>query len=171
MVPYLLAKSFLDSYKVLDEHTKITAFEPHLHAPGVRMCLEAIWGINRYTLNCVGYDHNWVKQYLYAPGSEPLLPKGTVVRYVAYLDTTDDNENMADSRNWQGSGRRSQANMFLELGWVVRLTDEEFEAEMAVRRAAMKDRNDFDIGCPLCWAFEEEKFEPPAADDDGDGTP
>ena len=44
-----------------------------------------------HTLNCVGYDHNWVKQYLYAPGHEPLLPKGTVVRYVGYLDTTDDN--------------------------------------------------------------------------------
>ena len=28
---------------VLQQHTKIMAFEPHLHAPGVRMCLEAIW--------------------------------------------------------------------------------------------------------------------------------
>ena len=37
------------------------AFEPHLHAPGVRMCMEAIWGHNQFTLNCVGYDHNWVK--------------------------------------------------------------------------------------------------------------
>ena len=120
-----------------------------------------------HTLNCVGYDHNWVKQYLYAPGYEPLLPKGTVVRYVGYLDTTDDNENMADNRNWQGSGRRSTANMFLELGWVVRLTEEEFQAEMAERRLRMKDRNDFDVGCPLCWAFVEENFERPAADGGG----
>ena len=35
-------------------------FEPHLHAPGARMCLEAIWGINIETLSCSGYDHNWV---------------------------------------------------------------------------------------------------------------
>ncbi|HAD74659.1 MAG TPA: hypothetical protein DCG16_02675, partial [Gemmatimonadetes bacterium] len=111
-------------------------------------------------------DHNWVKQYLYAPGHEPLLPKGTVVRYVGYLDTTDDNPNMADNRNWQGSGRRSVANMFLELGWVVSLTEEEFQAEMAERRKHM-DRNDFDVGCPLCWAFEEENFERPAADGGG----
>ena len=164
------ANQRFETFTVLDQHTKFYVWEPHLHAPGMRACIEAIWGPVIHTLNCAGYDHNWVKQYLYAPGSEPLLPKGTVVRYVAYLDTTDNNENMADSRNWQGSGRRSQANMFLELGWVVRLTDEEFEAEMAVRRAAMKDRNDFDIGCPLCWAFEEESFETrPAADDIGGG--
>ncbi|GIS50602.1 MAG: hypothetical protein Ct9H90mP25_0360 [Gammaproteobacteria bacterium] len=52
------------------------AFEPHLHAPGVRMCLEAIFGHNKFTINCVGYDHNWVKQYIYKEDSAPLLPKG-----------------------------------------------------------------------------------------------
>lgn len=166
------ANQRFETFTVLDQHTKLYAWEPHLHAPGMRACVEAIWGPIISTLNCVGYDHNWVKQYLYAPGSEPLLPKGTVVRYVGYLDTTDDNQNMADNRNWQGSGRRSLANMFLELGWAVSLTDEEFEAEMAVRRAQMKDRNDFDVGCPLCWAFEEEHFETrPAADDGGGGAP
>ncbi|MCH8813176.1 MAG: hypothetical protein IID07_15225 [Gemmatimonadetes bacterium] len=155
-----------ETFTVLRQHTKVYAWEPHLHAPGMRSCVEAIWGPIVHTLNCVGYDHNWVKQYLYAPGHEPLLPKGTVVRYVGYLDTTDDNQNMADNRNWQGSGRRSVANMFLELGWVVSLTEEEFQAEMAERRKHM-DRNDFDIGCPLCWAFVEENFEAPAADDGG----
>src|SRR5262245_38637727 len=44
----------LHAYATLQEHTKIIAFEPHLHAPGVRMCLEAIWGHNIQTLNCVG---------------------------------------------------------------------------------------------------------------------
>ncbi|HUF74897.1 MAG TPA: hypothetical protein VMM35_01400, partial [Longimicrobiales bacterium] len=108
------------------------------------------------------------KQYLYAPGHEPLLPKGTVVRYVGYLDTSDHNDNVADNRNWQGSGRRSVANMFLELGWVARLTEEEFQAEMAARRAQMTDRNDFDVGCPLCWAFAEEELDTrPVTEEDG----
>ena len=48
------------------ENTKIISFEPHLHAPGTRMCLEAIWGYNIQTLTCVGYDHNWVRGYNYA---------------------------------------------------------------------------------------------------------
>ena len=53
----------LHAYTVLDQHTKIITFEPHLHAPGERMCLEAIWGYTVETLSCVGYDHNWVRGY------------------------------------------------------------------------------------------------------------
>ncbi len=142
------------SYRVLQDHTKIIAFEPHLHAPGVRMCLEAIWGINRFTLNCVGYDHNWVKQYLYEEDSAPLLPKGTILHITGYLDTTAENPNLADTRNWAGGGRRSVANMFIDLGTSVRLTEEQFQQEMAERRTRMTDRNQYDIGCPLCWAPE-----------------
>jgi hypothetical protein len=142
----------LHSYATLQEHTKIVAFEPHLHAPGVRMCLEAIWGHNVLTLNCVGYDHNWVKQYVYEDDTAPLLPKGTIVHLIGFLDTTKDNKNLADSRNWAGGGRRSVSNMFIDLGYSVSLTEEQFQAEMAKRRARMKSRNDYDIGCPLCWA-------------------
>jgi hypothetical protein len=140
------------SYRVLEQHTKITAFEPHLHAPGVRMCLEAIWGINRFTLNCVGYDHNWVKQYLYEDDAAPLLPKGTILHITGYLDTRSENPNLADTRNWAGGGRRSVSSMFIDLGQSARLTEEQFQDEMAKRREKMKDRNEYDIGCPLCWA-------------------
>jgi hypothetical protein len=142
----------LHSYATLTEHTKIVAFEPHLHAPGVRMCLEAIWGHNILTLNCVGYDHNWVKQYVYEDDAAPVLPKGTIVHLIGFLDTTSANKNTADPRNWAGGGRRSIANMFIDLGYSVSLTEEQFQAEMAKRRAKMKSRNDYDIGCPLCWA-------------------
>ena len=146
------AKQEIHSYGVLQEHTKIVAFEPHLHAPGVRMCLEAVWGHNILTLNCVGYDHNWVKQYVYDDDAAPLLPKGTIVHLIGFLDTTPANTNVADARNWAGGGRRSVANMFIDLGYSVSLTEEQFQAEMAKRRANMKTRNDYDIGCPLCWA-------------------
>ncbi len=146
------ANQELHSYAVLQDHTKIIAFEPHLHAPGVRMCLEAIWGHNIQTLNCVGYDHNWVKQYVYDDDAAPLLPKGTIVHLIGFLDTTPANRNPADPRNWAGGGRRSIANMFIDLGYSVALTEEQFQAEMARRRTSMKNRNDYDIGCPLCWA-------------------
>ena len=42
--------------------------------------------------------------------------------------------------------------MFIDLGYAVSLTEEQFQAEMAKRRKNLKNRNDFDIGCPLCWA-------------------
>ena len=140
------------AFAVLEQHTKIVAFEPHLHAPGTRMCIEAIWGSNHFTLNCVGYDHNWVRQYVYEDDAAPLLPKGAIVHVIGFLDTTAANENVADNRNWAGGGRRSVANMFIDLGYSVELTEEQFQAEMAERRAQMKSRNDYDVGCPLCWA-------------------
>ena len=140
------------AFTVLQQHTKIVAFEPHLHAPGTRMCIEAIWGTNHFTLNCAGYDHNWVKQYVYEDDAAPLLPKGTIVHVIGFLDTTAANENVADNRNWAGGGRRSVANMFIDLGYSVELTEEQFQSEMAERRAAMTSRNDYDVGCPLCWA-------------------
>jgi len=146
------ANQELHNYVVLEEHTKIMAFEPHLHAPGVRMCMEAIWGHNIFTLNCVGYDHNWVKQYIYKEDRAPLLPKGTILHTIAYMDTTEANPNLADARNWAGGGRRSVSNMFIDLGYNVTMTEAQFQAEMAERRAAMEDRNEYDVGCPLCWA-------------------
>ena len=141
----------LHAFGTLGEHTKLLGFSPHMHAPGVRMCLEAIWGYMAQTLSCVGYDHSWVRMYQYADDAAPLLPKGTILHAVGIIDTTAANRNVADPRNWSGGGRRSISNMFIASTDAVVLTDEEFAAEMAARRARMKSRNDFDIGCPLCW--------------------
>ena len=141
----------LHAYRVLEEHTKIVLFEPHQHAPGTRMCLEAIWGHNVQQLTCAGYDHNWVKQYIYEDDYAPLLPKGTILHIIGWLDTTVANRNVADPRNWSGGGRRSVANMFINIGQGFALTDEEFEQEMAERRERLKlTKNDYQIGCPLC---------------------
>ncbi len=141
----------LHAYALLKENTKILSFEPHLHAPGARMCLEAIWGYNIQTINCVGYDHNWVRGYDYDNDSAPLLPKDTILHIIGYMDNSPSNKNVPDPRNWQGSGNRSVANMFIDLGNRVSLTDEQFAAEMAARREKLKlTRNSVVIGCPLC---------------------
>src|SRR5688572_24525886 len=141
----------LHAYTVLQEHTKITTFEPHLHAPGMRMCLEAIWGFNIQTLTCAGYDHNWVRGYAYQDDYAPLLPKGTILHIIGYMDNSPANKNVPDPRNWQGSGNRSVANMFIDLGIRVALTEEQFQEEMAKRRENLKlTKNDVVIGCPLC---------------------
>jgi hypothetical protein len=141
----------LHAYTVLQEHTKITSFEPHLHAPGARMCLEAIWGFNIQTLSCAGYDHNWVRGYDYADDAAPLLPKGTILHIIGYMDNSPANKNVPDPRNWQGSGNRSVANMFIDLGIGLSLTEEQFQEEMAKRREKMRlTQSDVMIGCPLC---------------------
>jgi mono/diheme cytochrome c family protein len=142
------ANQQLHAYTVLQEHTKVTSFEPHLHAPGSRMCLEAIWGFNIQTLSCAGYDHNWVRGYDYADDAAPLLPKGTILHIIGYMDNSPANRNVPDSRNWQGSGNRSVANMFIDLGQGVALTDEQFRDEMLKRRQSSTE--DVIPGCPLC---------------------
>ena len=143
----------LHAYTVLENHTKIISFEPHLHAPGERMCLEAIWGYTIETLSCVGYDHNWVRGYPYADQAAPILPKGTILHIVGYMNNTETNPNVPDPRNWQGSGNRSVTNMFIDLGIRVTLTDEQFHEAMEERRQVLDlGPNDHVIGCPLCLA-------------------
>ncbi len=146
-----MADQQLHAYTVLKQHTKILTFEPHMHAPGIRMCLEAIWGHSVQTLTCAGYDHNWVRSYVYADDAAPLLPEGTILHLIGYMDTTPSNRNVADPRNWGGGGRRSVANMFIDLGEAIALSDEEFEREMGERRERLRlTKNDYVIGCPLC---------------------
>jgi hypothetical protein len=145
------ANQQLHAYTVLQENTKIVTFEPHLHAPGMRMCLEAIWGYTIQTLTCAGYDHNWVRGYAYQDDYAPLLPKGTILHITGVMDNSPSNKNIPDPRNWQGSGNRSIANMFIDLGMGVSMTDEQFQEEMAKRRDKLHlTRNDVQIGCPLC---------------------
>ncbi|MEQ8314657.1 MAG: cytochrome c [Gammaproteobacteria bacterium] len=157
----------LHAYSVLKEHTKIIAFEPHLHAPGERMCLEAIWGSHQETLSCVGYDHNWVRKYTFATDEQPLLPKGTIVHMIGWMNNSESNTNLPDARNWQGSGNQSVANMFLELGLEVTLTDEQFLQEMADRVEKLGvTKNDYVWGCPLCLAGVPTPGAKPAGGDD-----
>ena len=67
------------------------------------------------------------------------------------MDNSPSNKNVPDPRNWQGSGNRSVANMFIDLGMRVALTDEQFQEEMKNRRERLHlTKNDNVIGCPLC---------------------
>ena len=144
-----------DAYFTLPEHAKISVFEPHMHAPGVRMCLEAVWGTTVQTLNCAGYDHNWVRVYKYADDAAPLLPKGTILHLTGYFDNSPTNPNVVDPRNWSGSGHRSVDNMFINLMQAIYLDDEEFAQEVALREAAAEAGGGPDVGCLTCGVPDE----------------
>jgi hypothetical protein len=138
-------------YTTLQQHTKLMTFEPHMHASGVRMCLEAVWGGRSETLSCAGYDHNWVRVYKYADHVAPILPKGTLIHVTAHFDTTPANRNVVDPRNWQGLGHRSIDNMAILIAPVILLNDQEFQEEMAERRKVLKlAKGQTVLGCPLC---------------------
>ena len=135
----------------LQENMKLTVFEPHMHAPGVRMCVEAIYGEEVQTLNCAGYEHSWVLAYTYADDAQPLLPKGTILRTVGYMNNSPSNRNVPDPRNWLGAGHRSIDMMNIALWQAISLTDEQFEEALLERRQKLQvSEGGTVIGCPLC---------------------
>ena len=112
----------------------VLSFEPHLHSSGRRMCVEALYPTGyQETLNCAGYNHNWVKVYHYEDDVTPLLPAGTVLKITAWYDNTASNPRVADPRNWKGWGSRSIDDMMFLLSRVIWLTEEEYQAEVAAR--------------------------------------
>jgi hypothetical protein len=117
----------------------LLTFEPHLHSSGKRMCVDAIYP-NGFaeTLTCAGYNHNWVKVYVYEDDVAPLLPAGTLLKVTAYYDNTGKNPRVVDPRNWKGYGNRSIDDMFLNLSRFVALTDEQFKEEVARRQAKQR---------------------------------
>lgn len=126
-----------DGFYIMPQHGILTNYEPHMHAAGKRMCMEAIYADQtRETLNCSDYNHNWALAYVYEEDYAPILPKGTVLHISGWFDNTAKNRNVADPRNWQGWGNRSIDNMFLMDGRVTFLNDEQFAEVKAEREAA-----------------------------------
>src|SRR5262249_11817902 len=121
-----------DSFYRMPRPGIVTTFEPHMHASGTRMCVEAIYpnGL-REMMNCARYDHNWVKTYIYEDSVAPLLQAGTLVRVIGWYNNTSSNRRVVDPRNWKGWGNRSIDDMFINLPKVIWLTDEEFNEEVA----------------------------------------
>ena len=149
-LPGNTANQRIEAYYTLPENGRIMNFEPHMHAPATRMCFEAIYGPTVQTLNCAGYNHSWVRNYQYDPDSAPLLPKGTILRVIGWFDTTPANPRLVDYRNWTGGGNRSVDNMFISLGHMSVLSDEQFKDEVAKREEKIREGRGDVIGCITC---------------------
>jgi hypothetical protein len=128
-----------DGFYRMSQPGILMTFEPHLHASGTRMCMEALYpNGNREMLNCAGYNHNWVKVYAYDDDVAPLLPTGTVLHFLAWYDNTAKNPRVVDPRNWKGWGNRSIDDMFYHLPRMILLTEEQFKEEVAARKAGRR---------------------------------
>jgi hypothetical protein len=134
----------LDGFYIMPKDGLLNTFEPHMHASGRRMCLEAIYPAEENSrrnrsemLNCAKYDHNWAKVYVYEDAVAPLLPKGTVLHLTGWYDNTSKNRNVVDPRNWKGHGERSVDDMFISLSKFTFLTEEQYK-ELAATRAAKR---------------------------------
>jgi len=141
-----------DAYFVAPQAMKLINYEPHMHANGVRMCLQAIYGRVVETLNCAGYDHNWVRNYQYEGNYEPLIPKGTIIHAIAWFDNTPKNTNVIDPRNLATFGNSSVNNMFIVFNLAQFLTDEQYVSEVGRRKEFLAQHPEVEnIGCPACY--------------------
>ena len=163
------ADQVFEAYTTLLDHTKLTVYEPHMHAAGVRMCLDTIWANRVETLSCAGYNHNWVRVYTFEDHVTPLLPKGTILRIRGYFDNTPTNPNVSDPRNWSGLGHRSIDNMMINIGQAVYMNDAEFAAEVAKRKELLDVKpGEQVLGCPLCGYEEFPRSASRLTDNDND---
>jgi hypothetical protein len=113
---------------------RMVDFEPHMHASGVRMCVEAIYpNSRREMLSCAAYNHNWVRAYYYDEQWAPLLPAGTILRVTGWWNNSAANRRDAEPRNWKGVGNRSIDDMFWLLSKFVPLTEAQYNEEVAKR--------------------------------------
>jgi hypothetical protein len=116
------------------------------------MCLQAVYGRVIETLNCAGYNHNWVRNYIYEENYQPIIPKGTVLHAISWFDNSPTNTNLADARNLSTFAHGSTGgNMFIVFNLAEFLTDDEYVAEVKKRQEFMKLTGEDMIGCPACY--------------------
>jgi len=126
-----------DAYYKLEKPARLTAFQPHMHNRGKAQCIEAIYpDMTVEQLNCVPrFNFGWQIAYNYADDVAPLLPAGTIIHVISWHDNSTNNVLNPDPRSWVGYGERSTEDM--SRAWLnfYYMSDEEFKAEMAARKA------------------------------------
>jgi hypothetical protein len=126
-----------EGFTVLKENTLIENFQPHFHLRGKSMQVEAILpdGSNQIVSYIGNFNFNWMTNYIYADDAAPVFPKGTVIHVTAWYDNTRNNKNNPDPDQWVGYGDRTVDEMAHAWMNVVYLTDDEYNALLAQRKA------------------------------------
>jgi hypothetical protein len=136
-----------DGYFRLPRPALITAFQPHMHAVGGAMCIEAVYPDVRAdsarpgparteTINCVSrFNFGWSTTYPYADDLAPLLPAGTIIHVTGWSDNTPANRFLqTDPRNWIGSGQRTVDGMAFAWMSLYYLDEADFQQRLKVRQ-------------------------------------
>jgi hypothetical protein len=123
---------------------RIENFQPHMHLRGKAMSMEAILpNGTRQMLSFVNnFQFNWMNSYEYADDAAPIFPKGTIISVTAWHDNTPGNKNNPDPSQWVGGGDRSIDEMAHAWVNVTYLSDDEYKAEVAKRRAQARTSTD-----------------------------
>ncbi len=126
-----------EGFTVLKENTVIENFQPHFHLRGKAMEVEAILpdGSRQVVSYVDHFNFNWMTNYIYDDDVAPVFPKGTVIHVSAWYDNTKGNKNNPDPDQWVGYGDRTVDEMAHAWMNVVYLSDDEYKALVAERKA------------------------------------
>ena len=133
-----------EGFTVLKEAAILENFQPHFHLRGKSMQVEAILpdGSSQIVSYVGNFNFNWMTNYIFADDAAPVFPKGTVIHVTAWYDNTRANRNNPDPDQWVGYGDRTVDEMAHAWINVVYLTDQEYNAVIAERKAkAPKETN------------------------------
>ena len=124
-----------ESFVVLRENARIENFQAHMHLRGKGMSMEAIYANGRREMlsQVTDFNFNWHNMYIYADEAAPLLPKGTILHFVAWYDNTAGNRSNPDPDQWVGWGDRTIDEMGHAWLNITYFNDQEFKAEVARR--------------------------------------
>ena len=132
-----------EGFTVLKENAILENFQPHFHLRGKSMQVEAILpdGSSQIVSYVGNFNFNWMTNYIYADDAAPVFPKGTVIHVSAWHDNTRANKNNPDPDQWVGYGDRTVDEMAHAWINVVYLSDDEYNALIAERKAKTKETN------------------------------
>jgi len=126
-----------ESFVPLKENARIENFQAHMHLRGKGMSMEAIYpdGKREILSQVTDFNFNWHNMYIYADDAAPLLPKGTILHFLAWYDNTKGNKSNPDPDQWVGWGDRTVDEMGHAWLNITYYNDEDFKAELAKRAA------------------------------------
>jgi mono/diheme cytochrome c family protein len=127
-----------ENFVTLRQNARIENFQAHMHLRGKGMSMEAMYPDGRReTLSQVSdFNFNWHNMYIYADDAAPLLPKGTILHFIAWYDNTKNNKANPDPDQWVGWGDRTVDEMGHAWLNITYYGDEDFKAELAKRPEA-----------------------------------
>jgi hypothetical protein len=128
-----------EGFFTLRQHGRVESFQPHMHLRGKAMSMEAILpnGRSRILSHVADFSFNWHNSYVYADGSAPLLPKGTILKITAWHDNTAANKANPDPNVWVGYGDRTVDEMAHAWVNVTYLSDPDYLDEIEKRKTTI----------------------------------
>ena len=127
-----------ESFVTLKQNARIENFQVHQHLRGKGMSMEALYPDGRREMlsQVADFNFNWHNMYIYADDVAPLLPKGTMLHFIAWYDNTPNNKSNPDPDQWVGWGDRTVDEMGHAWINITYFKDDEFKVEVARRKTA-----------------------------------